>query len=227
MKLVNNDMYLLLIDEEAEIKENSYFVNTIQLEVYINNIKNYNTKKRYLKPILAYYPLIKEAKELDLLLLPNPFEESNKIEELACNIYNLSLDEFEYIKEDLSQNRALIEEHYRDIGREEISKKYFDVISFIAGYQAAQPKQYSEKDMKKALEMLSESYKKGYHRESDVDFQEADKFIQSLSTQQLPVSFEPEYNIFHTDHAPNGFGKTLKTTINSEGKEVLCGTYKY
>src|SRR5690606_29693213 len=72
MKLVKNNSYLLLIDEEAEIKEGDTVYENIsgvfapyeKEDIVENPIK-----------VIAYYPLTKEVKELDLPLLPNPFEE--------------------------------------------------------------------------------------------------------------------------------------------------------
>lgn len=67
-KLIQTKDYLLLIDEEAEIKKDDYFLLD---DKYIykdgGDMANDTAKK-----IIAYYPLNSETKELDLPLLPNP-----------------------------------------------------------------------------------------------------------------------------------------------------------
>jgi hypothetical protein len=54
------------------------------------------------------------------------------------------------------------------------------------------------------------------------------EYIQSLSTQQLPKEFIPEYK----DFLEGGLGNPIevrrfKTITNSEGKQEIQGTYKY
>lgn len=82
-KLIQTDLYLLLIDQ-AEIKEGDLKIclNDNYISKYLSkqNIES-DTKCSDCKKIIAYYPL-KEAKELDLPLLPNPFKEVD-IEKLA------------------------------------------------------------------------------------------------------------------------------------------------
>lgn len=208
MKLLQTKDYLLLIDEESrgiEFGEIGVNMRHSNLEPETRNIGGYGSDKFYWshKKIIAYYPLTKEAKELDLPLLP-PFEEKIDMQELFYdNCKNL----------------------YDSIEEQNISK-----LSFYKGYKAAQTKQFSLDDMKKALNMLSDAYKKGYHRESDIDFKEADEIIQSLSTQQLPKNFIPEIDN-EVLNSKWGYGSAciskIKTITNSEGKEVLVGTFKY
>lgn len=122
MKLITTNEYLLLIDEEAEIKKEEYPL--IVLDTYSNRLHNYLTSEwgsnasDYYQKIIAYYPLTKEAKELDLPLLPNPFE----------NELNRSL------------KRAWDTIHPLDRN------------SFVEGYRAAQSKQFSLDSMRKAFE---------------------------------------------------------------------------
>src|SRR6185312_11078792 len=87
MKLIEIEEYLLLIDEETKIKEDNYYINIVQKEIYRHTIKNYDTNKSYLKLIIAYYPLKKESKELELPLLSDPFKEEMDVEELALKKY--------------------------------------------------------------------------------------------------------------------------------------------
>ena len=67
MKLLQTKEYLILIDEEAEIKEGDYYLDgTNSLFTPQHNffaIKSFNKA-------IGYYPLNSEAKELDLPLLP-------------------------------------------------------------------------------------------------------------------------------------------------------------
>lgn len=90
MKLVKNDMYLLLIDDEAEIlcrykeillsKDESLLCRITETNYKqhfrgINIVSNvevaisYHQTNDFYK-VIAYHPLSKEAKELDLPLLP-------------------------------------------------------------------------------------------------------------------------------------------------------------
>lgn len=156
--------YLLLIDPEAKIKTNDYFVNTIQEEVYHNNIKDYNVDKEYLKLIIAYYPLSKEAKELDLPLLP-PFEKEIDVEKLAQEVYR------EYPaspkdKPDWTYNRDI-----------HVHKKR---KAFIKGYKAAQSKQLEL--LKRAIQLASDA--------ENIEEVEQE-IIQSLIAQKLPKEFKP------------------------------------
>ena len=72
IKLIQTKDYLLLIDEEAEIKEGKTFITKDNI---IHSNYGYNYGDRV---VIAYYPLTKEAKELNLPLLPNPFKEQPK-----------------------------------------------------------------------------------------------------------------------------------------------------
>lgn len=78
MKILSNNMYLLLVDEEAEIKDKDYIIDennkVVQILEDIEFINNGISDGVFCK-IIAYRKLNKEAKELDLLLLPNPFKE--------------------------------------------------------------------------------------------------------------------------------------------------------
>lgn len=175
----------------------------------------------------CYYPLTKEAKELDLSLLPS-FEVTKSIEHLAeektdveCQI-DSSLDYAGFYK------------------------------GFIEGYKAAQSKQFSLEDIKTVIKWLNKNYsliedelfEPYIGKEDEVPdvffhsvYEEAlNRGIQSLSTQQLPVGFIPEPNdIGFIKNADIMVGKKLydkimspfKTITNSDGKEELVGNYVY
>lgn len=235
-KLIRTTDYLLLIDEEAEIKENDYLLlNNEHPEGRIRkcfhltnnnalwNGKDWNTLKGKhffidpkesegwgfvteleCKKIIAYYPLTKEVKELDLPLLPNPFE---------IDTYKM----FEIVDRTCKKGGY---EHWL----------------FDQGYMAAQSKQFSLEDMKKAIKMAREQSEPYYGGGGLVlpepiyeDKHTEEEIIQSLFTQQLPKEFIPEYT--EAVSSKWGYGAPidyiLKTITNSEGKQELVGIYKY
>ena len=196
MKLLQIKDYLLWIDEDAEIKPDDYIIHdTVDGIVEANDEWHYRGEKDdYWDKVIAYYPLKKEAKELDLPLLP-PFEEVD-IEELAYAKYPVS-----------PQKRKV----------------------FLEGYKAAQSKQFSLEDMKDIMEEALNWWGGGRDRDISDSEDFFERYIKSLSTQQLPKLFIPEYEkeIIGQVSGTVYVNKELKTTTNQEGKEVLCGTYKY
>lgn len=218
MKLIQTKDYLLLIDEESEIKENTWYENKgiLFLSDYKytegNNPNNSNPRVTdFNNSVIAYYPLTKEAKELDLPLLP-PFEEVD-VEKLANEWFLIN----NYNKEDFIHS-------YR------VPNYITTKNLFIEGYKAAQSKQFTLEDLKKAIAFAFNAGRRLERKAVSPDFSfeiYREELIQSLSNQQLPSEFFPEFDIVHTDHAPNGFEKVLKFKTNSEDKEELVGTYKY
>lgn len=194
-------------------------MKTIKLVTESIYLMGYNEKNE----ACCYYPLTKEAKELDLLLLPNPFEEVD-IEKLS--------------KDYAMENTDSIGRNYSDL-RE----------SFIEGYKAAQTKgKYSLEDMKKAIEMAREADSTDGTVDLDVvlcfpgvdnsDLRikwTREEIIQSLSTQQLPKEFimkkEPIYEERYVSemsaYMPYCIGEKPWIITNSEGREELVGTYEY
>lgn len=222
MKLLQTKDYLLLIDEEAEIKEGWAINPDGNLNYFGFDWRAMWTREQILdcKNVIAYYPLTKEAKELDLPLLPNPFEG-----EVDTNIQTRNFNK-------QVKNPYLTEEKEYQVWERAYVEGFNDGV--------AQSKQFSLEDMIKAFNAgrrciyeceANGKNKKCYCRNDDDCNQRhyitAEEYVQSLSIQQLPVSFEPEYDIIHTDHAPNGFEKLLKFKTNSEGKKEIQGTYKY
>lgn len=192
MKLIQTNDYLLLIDEEAEIKD-CYYYNSLDKALRKNNNLNHS----YHYKVIAYYPLTKEAKELNLPLLPNPFENKTDVVALAIEKYG---------------------DGYGAIDQ---------IDAFKEGYKAAQQsnKQFSLEDMLDVFEYGLSKPEFQLTRRLKEDFE---KFIQSLSIQQLPKEFITEYEeIQEQQWNPTSWVKQLKTITNSEGKEELVGVYRY
>jgi hypothetical protein len=181
----------------------------------------------------CYYQLTKEAKELDLPLLPS-FEVTKSIEHLAeekadveCQI-DSSLDYAGFYK------------------------------GFIEGYKAAQSKQFSLEDIKTVIKWLNKNYsliedelfEPYIGKEDEVPdvffhsvYKEAlNRGIQSLSTQRLPKEFEPimvcgrclkpddnDEDCWSAKECSRNtdFPDTFKTITNSEGKQEIQGRYVY
>lgn len=80
MQLVKTDNYLLLIDEEAKIRddERDYIYDKFSKEIKKSHIVGWpkDEKDIFEDKIIAYYPLTKEAKKFDLPLLPDPVNEA-------------------------------------------------------------------------------------------------------------------------------------------------------
>lgn len=200
MKLIKNDLYLLLIDEETKI-------NLIDLvyDWFNNQIRKYEDIGTGRK-IIAHYPLTKDAQELDLPLLPNPFEKK-------CT---------EQIVAEFCRNSENV--NYNNI-KDKVHLTFLQEDMILLYNQAQSNKQFSLEDIKKAMEYGM--YKMKYHT---IEAQE--EFIQSLSTQRAPKEFIPEYNLMNEGYdKPEDYPyqecKVLKTTTNSSGKIELVGIYKY
>jgi hypothetical protein len=152
------------------------------------------------KKIIAYQPK-GNAPELDLPLLPEMVVEDD-VEKLAKETTKKYINERE---------------------------KQTAYLEFIEGHKSA-TKVYSKEDLRKALKMLYNSFKKGYVAELDVDFQEEDEIIQSLKQPKTPKWFVAEtitLNCFEdcmTKECQEHCGRTLKTTTIN-GKAYLVGTY--
>lgn len=151
--------------------------------------------------IIAYYPQTNQAKELDLPLLPNPFESeynANQIIEMLLNVCKSSYPLFEDWIE------------YKE------AMKY---------QTQSQSKQFSLDDIKKAIQMARDL--RTLFPSNDYKYDE-DEIIQSLSIQKRPKWFIPEIIIINQDYRfDKGQREELKTITNSEGKLELVGTYKY
>jgi hypothetical protein len=237
MKLLQTNTYLLLIDEEAEIQKgdlmyDNHLVGLCNCTKVVNKLPySYTSSFINVDKVIAYYPLTKEAKELDLPLLHNPFEDKVDVEKLA--------------EEYLQKWRGLNNVHLSNIIHADRCKN-----DFIAGYKAAQQsnKQFSLEDIKTVIKWLNKNYsliedelfEPYIGKEDEVPdvffhsvYEEAlNRGIQSLSTQRLPKEFEPimypkytqYYGFEEDDEIPV---MTPMTYTNSEGKQEIQGRYVY
>lgn len=209
MKLIPTKEYLLLVDEKVEIKYNTIIFESDTCLINIVG-KDYIHNKTDFK-IIAYYPLTEEAKELDLPLLPNPFEE--EIDMISLLDKDIPSCWSSYGKGDGTMSQP-----------EDYNRGHRD--SWIKGYRAAaQSKQFSLEDMKKAHTLGIYYANAGFPRNKQYEIE----FQQLLSTQQLPKEFIPEYlaGLVGSNEIWAEYPKELKTVINSDGKQCLVGTYKY
>jgi hypothetical protein len=247
MKLLQTNTYLLLIDEEAEIQKgdlmyDNHLVGLCNCTKVVNKLPySYTSSFINVDKVIAYYPLTKEAKELDLPLLHNPFEDKVDVEKLA--------------EEYLQKWRGLNNVHLSNIIHADRCKN-----DFIAGYKAAQQsnKQFSLEDIKTVIKWLNKNYsliedelfEPYIGKEDEVPdvffhsvYEEAlNRGIQSLSTQRLPKEFKPimvcgrclkpddnDEDCWSAKECSRNtdFPDTFKTITNSEGKQEIQGRYVY
>lgn len=191
-ELLQTQDYLLFIDEETICKTGELYLTSIQNRIIPKSKGVIQAGDK----ILAYYPLTKEAKELDLPLLPNPFEK-----EIDEDI-NIKAEKYAWrVRNDFSialPANELVKSSKRD---------------FIAGYKSAQAKgQYSLEDMKKAIEMARDVYwdidNRGFSSNTEGDWSykyTEEEIIQSLSTQQLPKEFILGEGVTIEEQIKNGY----------------------
>lgn len=181
MKLIQTQEYLLLIDEEAEIKYNTIIFESDTCLINVAG-KDYVHNKTDSK-IIAYYPLNSKAKELDLPLLPNPFKEDN-IEKLADN-------------------------YAVDVQKVHPADSFIAKQSYIEGYKAAQNKQFSLEDMIAfGKKCFYKGFDKSENDDANCFTawrEESNELVQSLSTQKLPKEFilSDKFNTFE-ENLKNG-----------------------
>jgi hypothetical protein len=162
MKLIKTNDYLLLIDEKAEIVGGGYFYRKAGTDSMVEGVDRAGPGELiYGYPeIVGYYPLTKEAKELDLPLLPK-FDKGVDIEKLAIEKYPRQIKSIQGAREE----------------------------GFIAGYKAAQSdKQFSLEDVKRISYCLRTGF--DLNGDRIISNEVEDLIVElSLSTQQLPKEF--------------------------------------
>lgn len=255
MELINNKDYLLLINEEETINKGDLcysadLMDESELHICVipDNCKNLCNK------VIAYYPIIETAKELNLPLLPNPFK---------------SIDIWEKGKESYQKFKSLNGDHYH-------SNSYLN--GFNEAYTSIESKQFSLDDVKK---LFKDYFKWCIEGNAtlintalmDVNINRFFDIFESQIQNQLPKEFIPEYKIEYEtvqfidnkdltktffkgieyDNLSKDIGvtvrdsngkiwtfptykrfeiikpkiKELKIIKNSEGKQELLGNYKY
>lgn len=211
MKLIQTKDYLLLIDEEANINFDTDYVHCPDTSLFTGFSINKITKEKAddaknkvgfsFYKIIAYYPLHKDAKELNLALLPSPYKEE--------------VDLLSYINK--LQNQKF------DGWSNDECKGYLTALISISEFTKVNNKQYTEENLMRA-------YDSGRYAIINKDIDETfDSFMKSLSTSTLPVEFIPEYLVEKGWQGEwNEYNPTnkLKTTIK-DNKTYLVGEYKY
>lgn len=192
-QLTQTNDYLLLIDEDAEIKVSDFITDTY-------NVWQWKDDSSLLgrKLVMAYYPLSKEAKELDLPLLPNPFEEVD---------INKIIDEGNYGYHDES-----IDNFYRE--------------GFRDGYKAAS-KQFSLEDMKKAMELGLTLIDGNVHNQERFEGFIQSLSTKQLPKEFIPEYDLMNEGYDKPEDYPYQECKVLKTIINPKSKQEIVGVYKY
>lgn len=242
MKLVKTDLYLLLIDEEAKIFQMDYYIDNEYNTVFKATLSSDQYKG--CKKVIAYYPLSKDTQELDLPLLPNPFEK-----EVDCWLFSAFENDSKYKNNEPFYSKVFFDhaemKTFSTKHSFENKSKFPNYVSNYWKYKAAQPKQFSLEDIKKAIEMAREAdsiddivdlhivlnYPNADNSDLRIKYIE-EEIIQALSTQQLPKEFIPEYDLMNEGYnKPEDYPyqecKVLKTIVNLEGRKELMGTYKY
>lgn len=215
MKLITINNYLLLIDEEAEIKENELGWDGEYFAYFRSRWQEKDWQK-----VIGYYPLASEAAPLNgIPLLPNPFKDEDTI---AAN-------NSESLKGDFAP------------GEYQVRRSYF----LKGFNKARETKQFSLEDMKKAITLARTGYGRDgnidieahlingaiYNYDNEYVFKTEGEIIKSLSVQLLPKEFIPEYSRYipnnELDMITPVYKYELKTITNQQGQLELVGEYKY
>lgn len=201
MKLTQTKEYLLFVDEKAEVCRGQHRLLNDEVEKIH---EGHNYPYRGFK-IIAYRKLNENAKELDLPLLPNPFEVDT--EKLS---YIESLKDFPLCRESF-------EAGYKAAQPKQFSLEDMYRVAIKAANKVSRPK-YGEiininEIVDTYIQLIStQQLPKEFIPEYKKDWEETTKMLME-SMGDNPEDFKYE--------------ETLKTITNSEGKEELVGTYKY
>lgn len=217
MKLLQTKEYLCLIDKEAKIKKGDLVAPRGLASYKVKSFDPLFDSSSFHYKVIAYFPLTKDSKELDLPLLPNPY---NTLEAKKFK------DAQEYA---LSKNQT-------NIGCLTKTK-----VAWLDGYEAAG--QFNLEDIKKAFEAGWQCKVNNGYKSDGTYYEDESKLIQSLSTQQLPKEFIPQYKKqcsrydytwCHDAHSYGYDGDSCDHCINQlvvaeheKGINQLMGTYKY
>lgn len=177
-QLIITKEYLLLIDEEAKIKYNNYYWHKLQANSIFKAdmrepFKNASeSTKKDCSLIIAYRPLTKEAKELDLPELP-PFDEESESFTMTHEELRQIFDAGNAGSGGSMYNRVRKYNGYDDFRNK--NSKFFKELK---------PKQFSLKDVENAFYM-------GWimRKEGSTFPIEKQNYIRSLFTEKLPKEF--------------------------------------
>lgn len=132
-KLIQTEDYLLLIDEEAEIKQN-------ELGWLGDNIIQpfrLRWQEKDWKKLLAYYPLTKEAKPLDLPLLPKFNKETFTLGDIKKAYRNgwadrneISTEHPPYFHNDISHGENSLEKFIQSLSTQKLPKEFIPYLIF-------------------------------------------------------------------------------------------------
>lgn len=230
MKLFNIDKYLLLIDENGKIKDRGICLcyDKLTKEPHLDYFYEEDWDYYVYKPscILAYYPLLEDAKELDLPLLPNPFEAYNK--EMALRAYPIDQfeDDFDY------RFRLGFEAGFKDKFTLEDIKRAISMARLISDKSVHD--EFEVEDISGLTEICTYDWKNKYSDE---------EIIKSLQFERLPKEFIIEYNYYPIGVNRNIIGtnkpypfegiiadfkiKEIPKIILNSKKKQICGTYKW
>lgn len=234
MKLIQTKEYLYLIGKEAKIKKGDLVAPRGLASYKVKNFDPLFDSSSFHYKVIAYFPLTKDSKELNLPLLPNPFENSpfynQKWEEenqYKKGLKELKEDSIESFKErELADNEPSYRLGYV-YGAKAAENR---LIQTIKDLKVAQSKQFSLEDIQRAIRMAKDSVGVDNDGETCYSNKSDEEIIQSLSTQQLPKEFEPEVEQVYASKELTDEGfiyeEVFKTITNSEGKEVIQGTYR-
>lgn len=80
-RLIQTEHYLLLIDEEGNIKQADYYLLGDKMVNLYKGVFPKRPSTKLMRLILAYYPLSSKSPKLDLLLLPKPIQRELTLKE--------------------------------------------------------------------------------------------------------------------------------------------------
>jgi len=234
-ELIKTDYHLLVVSDE-DIKEGDWFVNTVQNELYCNNIENDDVNKDYLKKVIAHLSINNSPILKGVDLLP-------PLNERVCNC---GLKESEhnvrhpFIPQDDVDELAKMEwKTYKE--RTDFPPHMYH-IGFKEGYNKAKENLFTEEQVKKAyFKGAADVHDKCTDRtwrgvETRVDIKLLKKlnaeYIQSLQQPKHPIAFECvciTMNKGYTEKSDYPYQEVEipKTITNSQGQTEWVGKYIY
>lgn len=202
MKLQQTQDYLLLIDEEAEINTLDAVINLHNNELHFA-LEECLHKDNNCKKVIAYYPLTKEAKELDLPLLPRPVNNCNpflngKITKATCYTDSGTFY-FEDLERLFKSKQFSLEDMYR--------------VAIAVANKVSRPEYGEIININEIVDTYIQSLS-------------TQQLPKEFIMKKEPI-YEEKYVSEMSAYMPYCIGEKPWIITNSEGKEELVGTYKY